>query len=234
MPIIRRFLIGLIPLAFVPATVFAQTAPARIGSQQELTRYRREAPDRVSPLNAPSPGGRKRFMGQLVIGERGLRSRSLGDPNNELNHEQALRLLALFGAASFASGVGVSKDEQVRRERERLVDATTRGCDVKTCPESEIEQRYDQLVMQQPGASLPDGTPASVDEEHDERRFKRYLLPSTVATTTSPDLRLLKRAVEFAIFHRVNPEHIDQLQPCWRKCGGTWLMTGIMKRFTRR
>ena len=209
---IRSSIIRFILLAFVPALVLAQTGPARIRSPQELTRYLSETPAGTSPLDALSPGGRKRFLAQLVFGKRGLRSFSVDDPNIELRHAQVVQLFALFDVEALATGVGASKEGQARLQRERIVDATTRGCDIEACPQSDIEQRYDELVLNRPSALLPDDQRVAEDERHFDRLFKNPLVPSTLATTSGRDVRLLKRAVEFAQFYSPSQMHIAQLR----------------------
>lgn len=208
---IRCTIASILFLIFLPATLLAQSATARISSHEQLTRYLRETPAGTSPLDALSPGSRKRFIDQLVFRDHGLSDLDLGEPVNELTHLQAVQLLALFGVESSADGVGVSEEARARLERENRVDAIARRCDVKTCQESAIEQAYDQLVLDRADSSLPDAGRSAVNADHYDRLFKNYSSSSAVAAASSPDLRLLKRAVEFALFYRTNQEYIARL-----------------------
>jgi hypothetical protein len=194
------------------ATVPAMAAQAPINSKAELAKYLRDTPTGTSPLDRLSPGGRKRFLAQLVFGERGLRGFSSEDPQSELTHPQIVQLLALFGAESYAQGDGVTPARQAQLERERAAEAATRGCAVRTCPESEIGQRYDELVMWKPDAPLPDTERFVRVSQHYDRLFASYQSPEHLPAVSPPDLRLLKRAADRAVSYLPDKAHIAQLQ----------------------
>lgn len=196
-------------LAVMPSV---QAAPIRIGSQVELTRYLRDTPPGTSPLDDLSPGGRKRFIRQLVFGRRGLRSVPVGDPENELTHQQAARLYALFGVDDLAQGVGLNSERYARLQHERLVDAAARRCEPGHCPESDIEQRYDELILQPSDRSLPDAERADRDARRYDRLFNNAQSPTTIMSVSDPDRRLLKRASEFAVFNAPDALHLGQLK----------------------
>ncbi len=195
-------------LVMVPAT--AKQAP--IASKAELTRYLQDTPPGISPLDRLSPGGRKRFLAQLDFGDHGLRNLSLDDSQNELTHQQVTQLLALFGAEKYAPGEGLTPSEQSRRERERAMDAVSRKCVVATCPESEIERRYDELVLRKPDFSMSDAKRAELSMQDYDRLFSNHQLPEHIRSISHPDLRLLKRAADEAVFYAPDTTHVAQLE----------------------
>jgi hypothetical protein len=166
-----------------------------ITSQAQLTRYLHDAPVGTTPLDALSAGGRKRFLAQLDFGPRGVRSLSTTDADHELTHAQIVRLLALFGAERHA-GDGLTAVEQARRQRERAKDAAARGCAVQTCPPSDIERRYDTLVLaaDEPGATAAKRGIRSRQRYH--RLFAAMQKPERLTRMSATDLRLLRRAAE--------------------------------------
>jgi len=194
----------------VAAPALAKQVP--ITSKAELTRHLRDTPPGISPLDWLSPGARKRFLAQLQFGDHGLQGLSLDDPQDELTHAQIVQLLALFGAEKYAVGEGLTPAEQLRREHERAADAAARGCDVETCPESAIEQRFDELVLHKPDSSMPDAKRAALVGQHYDRFFSSYQVPEHLRSISDPDLRLLKRAVDEAVFHAPDETHVAQLQ----------------------
>lgn len=206
----NRLLLALPALWLSAAPAMAGQAP--LNSKAELAHYLRDTPTGTSPLDQLSPGGRKRFLAQLVFGERGLAGLSLDDPQNELTHPQIVRLLALFGAESYADGKGVTPQRQAQLARERAADAAARGCTIKTCPESQIEQRYDELVTWKPGSSLPDAERFARIGQHYDRLFASDQSPEHMHSVSPPDLRLLKRAADRAVFYLPDKTHIAQLQ----------------------
>lgn len=183
-----------------------------ISSKAELTRYLQNTPAGSSPLDALSRGGRKRFLASLEFGDRGLRNISLDDPRNELTEAQIVQLFTLFGAAPYATGEGLTSAEQSRRERERASDAASRGCAVKACPESTIEQHYDKLVLHPPDNSLSAGERATLTGERYDRLFSTYQSAQHLHRVNPVDLRLLRRAAEFAVYSTASPAHIAHLQ----------------------
>jgi hypothetical protein len=190
----------------------ALAAQAAITSKAELTRYLHDTRPGTSPLDRLSPGGRKRFLAQLQFGDHGLQGFSLADPQNELTQPQMVQLLGLFGAEKYATAEGLTPAEQSRRERERASDAEARGCAVETCPESIIEQRFDELILHQLQGATTDARRASLVSQHYNRLFSSYQLPERLRSVSDPDLRLLKRAVDEALFHVPDETHAAQLQ----------------------
>jgi hypothetical protein len=195
--------------AFIVAPAFA--GQPLITSKAQLTHYLQNTPPGQSPLDELSPGGRKRFLTQLNFGQHGLRGISRDDPESELTHPQIVRLLALFGAEKYARG-GLTPAEQARFKREQAMDAAARGCVVKSCAETEVERRYDELVKHDPDASLSDAQRFAFVGQQYDRLFKSYQTPQRLRSATHPDLRLRKRAVEYTIPLLPSPTHIAQLQ----------------------
>ncbi|MGC1548560.1 MAG: hypothetical protein WA777_08520 [Rhodanobacter sp.] len=135
-----------------------------------------------------------------------------GDAANELTQAQVAELYTLFGAEQVVKGVGLTPAEQAIRQRERAEDAKTRDCAIKTCPESEIEQNYDELVLQKEDSSLPDAERFARHNQQYDRLFAKYQQPDSLRSVSSPDLRLLKRAVESTVFVLPDAAHVAQLQ----------------------
>lgn len=191
-------------------------APALAGqtsirSKAELTRYLENTPPDTSPLDDLSPGGRKRFLGQLDFGQQGLRSIPLEDLDSELTHPQIVQLLALFGVEKYATE-GLSPAEQLRRKRERAQDAAAKGCALETCAESDVERRYDELVLQKPVASMPDAERFALAGQRYDHLFGSYQAPEHLHSLNHTDLRLLRHAVEEAVSYVPSPMHVAQLQ----------------------
>ena len=183
-----------------------------IRSQAELQRYLHDTPIADTPLAPLSPGGRKWFLGELMWGSRGLGSVPIDDIDNELTHEQAVRLLALFDAQAFARGLGLTPTEHARREAERAVDAKARHCSIDTCPESAIEQRFDALMLQQPDPAKPDSEQRADISQLYGHLFSDLQHSDSLRGASDPDLRLLRRAAEYATSWQPNAAHITDLQ----------------------
>ncbi len=188
----------------------AERAP--ITSRAELTHYLETTPPGTSPLGWLSPGGRKRFLASLEFGSRGLEGFSHDDPDHELTHAQIVQLFTLFGIKDYAEGLGLTEDERIRFERERLAAANARGCAVASCPESAIEQRYDKLVLQQHDSSSPTIERfARIGRQYDHL-FAGDQTPRKLRSLDDIDLRLLVRAAGIAVFYEPSSRHIAQLQ----------------------
>lgn len=61
--------------------------------------------DAASPLDALTPGGRRRFLASLAYGERGLGGFSFAPLSAELTEAEGRAVLVLFGAAAYADGM---------------------------------------------------------------------------------------------------------------------------------
>lgn len=216
----RKLLIIVIALTIAFAGHAQSSAPADaqstasppIQSASDLARYQQHTPAGKSPLHLLSPGGRKRFLGQLEFGKNGLGTFSVDDPEHELTHRQIVRLFSLFGMQDITSGLGLTPQEHATIERERRNDAKSRGCTFGSCPESEIERQFDTLTLSRQDFSLPDQQRfARVGKRYDHL-FGRYQNVKALRQVSRSDLRLLKRAAETAVFYVPSSTHITQLQ----------------------
>lgn len=185
---------------------------ALIRTPADLSRYLSTTAPGASPLDALPPAARKRFLASLRFGSKGLGGFSTSDLDAELNHAQVARLLALFGMQSYAQGIGLTQRRYARVRAERLAYARRRGCRVGACPESDIEQRYDQLVaaMGSSHGSLARRT-AAIDKRY-ALLFGKHSASIRLRQVASPDLRLLKRAVETVIFYSPAPVYLARLR----------------------
>lgn len=195
--------------ALVMTPAMADQTPIR--SKAELTRYLQSTSPGSSPLDHISPGGRRRFLGQLDFGQQGLREIPLEDLDSELTHSQIVQVLALFGVEKYATE-GVTPAEQTRLQRERAQDAAARGCDVETCAESGVERHYDELILQKTDPSMPDAERFAIAGQRYDHLFDSSQTPEHLHSLNHTDLRLLKRAVEYAVLYVPSPTHVAQLQ----------------------
>lgn len=187
-------------------------APALIHSQAELQRYLRETPIQATPLAALPPTSRKRFLEQLQFGPHGV-GINYGEPVAELTHPQIVQLYALFGQPPPSSDMGLTPAQQRQRALERLEDAKRRGCAPAKCPETEVEQRFDQLNAVKPYFSMPDAQRFAAEKRDYDRLFDGFFRgPDTLRNLGAPDLRLLMRALHFALYAVPDTGHVVQLQ----------------------
>ena len=182
-------------MLLVSGAYAADTSP--ITTPEALASYLRGTPIERSPLGALSPGARKRFLATLEFGDRGVRGIDVGDLDQELTHDQAVAVLALFGAQAHGDGLGLSPASYARRQAEGRADAKRRGCVVTRCPESAVEQRYDALVLADRPA--PDAARHATIAADYARLFDSELKPTALKGTSAPDLRLLARAARVAL-----------------------------------
>lgn len=206
----NRWLLALPILWFCTAPVMAAQTP--IQSRAELSRYLQQTQAGASPLDSLSPGGRKRFLDQLKFGEHGLTGFSFDDPQNELTHPQVVQLFTLFGAEEYGEGRGVTPARHAQLQRERADDAATRGCAEQVCPESDIEQRYDELVLWKADKASTDADRAARIRRMYVRLFTVYQKTERLSSISSADLRLLKRAAEHVVSVLPDATYIAQLR----------------------
>ncbi|MBD8898082.1 hypothetical protein [Rhodanobacter sp. DHG33] len=214
--------VSLMFIMVVPAVVAADQATAHsllpIKSKTDLTHYLRDTPAGTSPLDKLPPWSRRRFLAQVEFGSRGATNINFGEPMAELTHPQIVQVFALFGneQEKLAQGmdIGLTPAEQSRIAQERAEDAKARNCAPESCPESEIERRYDDLILQASPFSVPTAKRVVLDRQRYDRLFSEYQTPERLRATSSPDLRLLMRATEYALpmFGPPSAIHIAQLQ----------------------
>lgn len=220
--LVISLLVALVPVMAAPAVVAADKATVHsllpIKSKADLALYLRDTPAGTSPLDKLSPWSRRRFLAQVEFGPRGATDIHFGDPMAELTHPQIVQIFALFGTEQekLAQGldIGLTPTERSRIERERIEDAKARGCAPESCPETEIERRFDELILQEPPLSMPDAERLALDRQRYDRLFADYQVPERLRTTSSPDLRLLVRAVNDALLSpsAASGTYIAQLQ----------------------
>ncbi|HET6432289.1 hypothetical protein [Dyella sp.] len=191
------------PFGIILAAGLALAAPqarareVTITTPEALARYLHDTPIERSPLGALPPGARRRFLGSLKFGPRGLAGFAIDDLDQELDHAQAEAVLTLFGAEKYGAGVGLSAQEYAQRKFERATDAAVRGCTAGSCPETPVEQRFDAL--QQPGRSGTDADRHAAISADYARLFTGDMSPVALARSSTPDLRLLARAARMAL-----------------------------------
>ena len=192
----------------------AANTPARapIRSQDELQRYLRETPVQATPLAALPPASRKRFLEQLRFRPHGV-DINYGEPAAELTHPQIVQLYALFGQSPPSADMGLTPAQRQQRESERLKDARRRGCDPAKCPESEVEQHFDQLSAIRPCFSMPDVQRFAAEKRDYDRLFGSFFRErGSLRDLGDPDLRLLTRALHSALYAAPDAGHVAQLQ----------------------
>jgi hypothetical protein len=212
----NRLLMMLLATA-LPLGLLATTAPAApskppITSKAELDRYLRGTPTDTSPLNALSPGARKRFLAELMFYPHGV-GLNYGEPAAELTHAQMVALYGLFGEQKQAEdlSLGLTSKQKAGRDAEREADARARECAVQACPESDIERRFDELsIMAKPDFSLPNAQRIAAQVRLYDRLFGAYQMPERLRQLSALDLRLVTRATEFGLYEQ-NTTHIGQL-----------------------
>ncbi|GLQ98219.1 hypothetical protein [Dyella mobilis] len=192
-------------------TKAAATARSVITTQAALDAYLKETPKGASPLDQFSPGARTRFLASLGFTPRGLGTFGMDDASNELTKSQAAAVYALFGLQTYTQGIGLDDAKAAQLRGEREADAKRRGCAVDQCPESDIEQRYDHLVLAKENFALPDQARFDAYRQHYEQLFGMYQNPATIRSVSAPDLRLLKRAAQAAVSLDPHDEEVGQL-----------------------
>jgi len=209
----NRLLAALLALGLPTFAIAAEAPPAHppISSKADLDRYLRDTPPGTSPLDALSPGGRKRFLENLSFYPHGV-GIDYSEPSEELTHPQIAGLFDLFGQHELAEGLGLSPPRKKLRDQEREVDAKARSCALQNCPETRIEQNFDILVTAKPDRALPDAERFARITRSYDRLFAEFQHPDRLSQTSAPDLRLLKRAAEYALFGAQDPLHLAQLR----------------------
>lgn len=211
----NRLFAALLALGLPAFATAAEAPPARppISSKADLDRYLRDTPPGTSPLDALSPGGRKRFLAGLKFGEHSLRGASLDDPTEELTHPQMVALYALFGLEDHAGkDGGLTPARQAQLQAERIAAAKQRGCIPDQCPESPIEQDYDALADSDNDTSLSDAQITALVRQRYDRAIGRYRTAAQLQHVDAPDLRLLERATNIVLNVATSPAYVDQMQ----------------------
>lgn len=204
----------LAPPVLAAAALTAVQAP--IHSPAELQRYLHDTPIEASPLAMLPPASRKRFLARLEFHPHRV-DIDYGEPDAELTHPQIVALYALFGQSPPA-GIGLAPAQQQRRQRERTEDARRRGCVPARCPETEVEQRFDQLNAIKPDFSQPEAQRFAAEQRDYDRLFGAFFSqPGSLRSLGDPDLRLLARALHQAIYAMPDERHVAQLRRVLRE-----------------
>lgn len=206
-----RFAAALLAACLAMPAVAASNDSTPIRTPAELQRYLRETLIQFTPLAPLPPASRKRFLGQLAFRAHGV-DIDYGELAAELTSPQIARLVALFGQTAPA-GFGLTPAQQQRRVLERAADAKRRGCVPAQCPESEVEQRFDALSAIKPRLALPDVQRFAAEQRDYDRLFGDFFrAPDSLRSQSDPDLRLLVRALQTALYAMPDAAHAAQLQ----------------------
>jgi hypothetical protein len=191
----------------------SQSAPLTpIHTQAELRHYLRATPIQNTPLGLLPPTSRKRFLAELTFHPHGI-GINYNEPAAELTHPQIVQLYALFDQPPPFDDMGLTPTQQQQRKLERIEDARRRGCAPAQCPESEVEQRFDQLSAIKPYFSMPDAQRFAAEKRDYDHLFGSFFRdPDTLRNLGDPDLRLLTRALKTALYAVPDAGHVAQLR----------------------
>lgn len=173
----------------------ATQAPANnvIRSSDALAEYLKATPIEDSPLSLLPPGARKRFLGTLVWGSKGLGGFATEDLTQYLTDVQIRRVLALFDAGSYADGL---------HGRVKPLTATERKVQ-----ETILERKFDEMYFARSDAIHGESrTPAPVLYD---RLLAPYQHPRQLAGLDDSDLGLLFRAAHTAASISHDARYLD-------------------------
>ena len=149
----------------------ATNTPSPIRTRAALTSYLAHA-SAQSPLDALSPGARKRFIASLRFGSRGVVSFDPADLAEELDGKQVHRVLSLFGLETELPAVHM-RSKPLRGGPE----------------ETPLERRFDQFYI----GGLASPTGASLPASYNAL-LASFQKPDLLAKTNAHDVDLLFRA----------------------------------------
>jgi hypothetical protein len=173
----------------------ATQAPANIviRSSEALAEYLKATSIDDSPLLLLPPGARKRFLGTLVWGGKGVGGFATGDLEQYLTDAQIRRVLVLFDAESYADGLHGRARPLTAAERE--------------APETALERKFDEVYFARADATHGKSrTPAPVLYDH---LMAPYQHARTLAALTDSDLGLLFRAAGTAASISHHARYLD-------------------------
>lgn len=187
-----------LPIGAAAASPAAQVAPATatIRSPAELTRYLEATPYSESPLSLLPPGARKRFLGTLVWGRKGVGGFATGDLTQYLTDAQIRRVLALFDAESSANGL---------HGRTKPLSATEREA-----PKTVFERKFDEMYFARNDAAhdKPHGSALALYDN----LLAPYQHSPKLALLDDSDLGLLFRAASTAASISRQARYLDDLR----------------------
>lgn len=201
----RRFAIAIIaaaacllPMAACeaapPAPAHAATSQTVIHTQTELRRYLKDTPASESPLSLLPAGARKRFLGGLVWGSKGVGGFGFVDLQQYLTDAQIHRVLALFGLQAY--------DVDGR--------ATPLTAAERAAPETPLERKFDKLYFARED-SLHGGPRKSIAAIYDAS-LAPYQNPKAIARLDGSDVRLLFRAASLVASSTQASRYLDDLR----------------------
>lgn len=179
--------------AAVPPATAKTSAKAVIRSPDALAEYLKATPIDDSPLSLLPPGARKRFLGTLVWGSKGVGGFATGDLAQYLTDAQIRRVLALFDAESYANGLHGRARPLTAAERE--------------APETVLERKFDEVYFARASAAHNDSH-ASAPALYD-RLLASYQQPHKLAGLDDSDLGLLFRAAGTAASISQDARYLD-------------------------
>jgi hypothetical protein len=168
-----------------------------IRSPDALQRYLDSPQGQQSPLMALSPGARKRFIGTLMWGTKGVGSFEEADLQ-ELNDAQILQVLTLLGQQDLAAGVhGVPGPGPSPGQSQ---------------PESPLELQFDRLYLEASDpAKTPDQTQAIIRRDYD-MSLAKWQHADQLKSVSPHDLALLFRAAGEAQFYVATDAHLQDMR----------------------
>lgn len=160
-----------------------------------LSRYLHTTPAEQSPLSLLPVGARKRFLGTLVWGSKGVASFSFADLQQYLTDGQILRVLTLFDLQSFAHGLHGRLEPLTAAERHAR--------------ESPLEHKFDQLFFSHADRH-DDNSAESIPELYDQL-LAIYQVPQALTRLHDSDVGLLFRAAALGSSVSHQDRYLDDL-----------------------
>lgn len=181
--------------AVAPST-HATVTPAAIQTASGLAEYLQATPASESPLSLLPAGARKRFLNTLVWGRKGLGGFDVADLEQYLTDAQIHKVLALFDAQGYASGL--------HGRAESLTEAQRKA------PETPLEKAFDSFYFAH--AEATHGRHATAATTLYDRALAPYQHPPSLAGLDDSDLGLLFRAASVAASTSRDARYLDDLR----------------------
>lgn len=202
----------LVLLAALTSMAFGATTPAKTATQSQhaqslvpirspaaLQRYLRETPPGKSPLELLPRGAKKRFLGSLHFGRRGLGSFAYGDLQADLTDSQIHQVLGLFGpdVVAFANAMHLHGR------------TTALPVAARTAPESALELKFDQFYLAT--ANVAPSHMQTIVLSRYNKLFSDLQQAGTLRKLDDHDLGLLYRAALLAAFWSKTDRYLNDL-----------------------
>lgn len=184
--------------AHEPQPAAASTTPVLtpIRTRAELLHYLKVTPASESPLSSLPPGARRRFLGTLVWGRKGIGGFSSADLEQYLTNSQIRAVLSLFNLQGYASGIHGRMTPLAAAQR--------------NAPETSIEHGFDQLYFADQDDAHGIKHHVSVSSLYD-RLLHGYQNRSSLAKLDDSDVGLLFRAAGLAAYKTHDPRYLHDL-----------------------